>query len=309
MPLPIYFAPLQGYTDPIYRSIHQSLVGGVERYYAPFLRWERGGLRNKDRRDLQQCAPAIPQIIAANPDEFCHLCDAVQQAGHKHINLNMGCPFPMQTGAGRGSALLPHPDRVEALLQEMERRQGEATFSLKMRLGLEQPDEALALLPLINGSVVEQVIIHPRVGKQQYKGNPLHDAFSHFYQACTKPLIYNGDISTPQHITDLQSRYPRLSGVMIGRGLLSRPSLPREYALQEEWPLPRRLALALQMHSQLLEHVQRHLQGDSQQLARLRAFWEYQPDILPPKHFKRLMKCGTMRHYLSELSLCRPNPQ
>ena len=33
----IYFAPLEGLTDPIFRSLHHKYFPGVDRYYTPFL--------------------------------------------------------------------------------------------------------------------------------------------------------------------------------------------------------------------------------------------------------------------------------
>ena len=40
--LPIHFAPLQGYTEAIYRQAHARIFGGVESYYTPFVRVEHG---------------------------------------------------------------------------------------------------------------------------------------------------------------------------------------------------------------------------------------------------------------------------
>ena len=51
--LKVLFAPLQGYTTSIYRKAHAEIFGGVDAYYAPFLRIEYGKPREKDLRDLQ----------------------------------------------------------------------------------------------------------------------------------------------------------------------------------------------------------------------------------------------------------------
>ena len=51
--LKILFAPLQGYTTGIYRKAHAEIFGGVDAYYAPFLRIENGKPREKDLRDLE----------------------------------------------------------------------------------------------------------------------------------------------------------------------------------------------------------------------------------------------------------------
>ena len=46
-PYVIHFAPLQGYTDSVYREAHAQIFGGVETYYTPFVRLEKTGFRNK----------------------------------------------------------------------------------------------------------------------------------------------------------------------------------------------------------------------------------------------------------------------
>ena len=195
----IAFAPLQGYTDSAYRRAHHECVGGVDEYYTPFVRIEGGEVRKKDLRDTDPEAndgvPTVPQVIAKDGDEFARLCDALQEQGWGRIDLNMGCPFPMQVKAGRGSGLLQHPDHIEEIQREMLRRP-EVLFSVKMRLGQESMDEGLALMPIVNDMPLVHVTLHPRLGRQQYKGVADREAFSRFYELCRHPLVYNGDIAT-----------------------------------------------------------------------------------------------------------------
>lgn len=59
MNIPIHFAPLQGYTDDVYRRIHHELMGGIHTYYTPFLRMEGGGVRSRtcvisDRNSMRE---------------------------------------------------------------------------------------------------------------------------------------------------------------------------------------------------------------------------------------------------------------
>ena len=133
----VAFAPLQGYTDAVYRRAHWECVGGVDEYYTPFVRVEKGEIRKKDLRDTDPAAnesvPTVPQVIARDGEEFARLCNSLQGQGWRRIDLNMGCPFPMQVKAGRGCGLLQHPERVEEILKEMQRRP-EVSFSVKMRL-------------------------------------------------------------------------------------------------------------------------------------------------------------------------------
>lgn len=300
----LLFAPLQGYTHWLYRQSHHRIFGGVDEYYTPFLRLEHGGLRNKDLRDVDpennMDVPTIPQVIAANIDEFCRLCDHLQHEGWGRIDLNMGCPFPMQIHAGRGSALLAHPDRVEPILLEMQHRH-EVRFSLKMRLGLDSPDEALRLLPLLNESALSQITLHPRLGVQQYKGSVDSEHFSRFYELCHKPLIYNGDILSSQDISAILSAYPRLEGIMLGRGLLSRPWLAQEWKTGKSASDNQHLLQLLQVHFEMLRFAEQNLQGEAQMLSFLRSFWDYPSSLLPKKVLKRLIKCGNLKNYCEAL--------
>ena len=114
--IPIHFAPLQGHTDDVYRRIHHQLIGGIERYYTPFVRVEAGDIRSKDRRDIDpknnEGVPVVPQIIFKNLKEFLHLVDEMEALGYRAIDLNMGCPFPLQAKHGRGSGILAHTDVI-----------------------------------------------------------------------------------------------------------------------------------------------------------------------------------------------------
>lgn len=46
----------------------------------------------------------------------------------------------------------------------------EMKFSVKMRLGWEYYDEWRQVLPLLNAVPLTRIILHPRIGRQQYKG-------------------------------------------------------------------------------------------------------------------------------------------
>ena len=66
--LPIHFAPLQGYTEAIYRQAHARIFGGVESYYTPFIRVEHGEIRKKDMREItlenNRGVQLIPQLLS-----------------------------------------------------------------------------------------------------------------------------------------------------------------------------------------------------------------------------------------------------
>lgn len=307
----VLFAPLQGYTTGIYRKAHAEIFGGVDAYYAPFLRIENGKPREKDLRDLDgdtdsdKCnsvvhAKTVPQIIANSADEFKVLADAILQKGFTQIDFNMGCPFPMQVNRHRGSGLLGDTQAVQAIMGEIARQSATETarFSVKMRLGQSSPDEAFALLPILNDTPLTQITLHPRLGKQQYKGAIDIKSFEKFYSECRHPLVYNGDITSVSQICEMERRYPKLAGIMIGRGLLAQPSLAAEYKAGKANITGKEFTdKLLQMHEIIFEYACKTYQGDSQILSHIKSFWDYLEPSLPKKTFKKIKKAGKLNEY------------
>ena len=316
----VLFAPLQGYTTGIYRKVHAEIFGGVDAYYAPFLRIENGRPREKDLRDIDggcnlnagkhdsiadSCnlnagAKTVPQIIANSVNEFKILTDAILQKGFTEIDFNMGCPFPMQVSRHRGAGLLSDVQTVKAIMDEIAKLSAKDSikFSVKMRLGQNTPDEAFALLPILNDAPLAHITLHPRLGKQQYKGAIDFTAFRRFYEECRHPLVYNGDITSVGQIRKMESGYPKLAGIMIGRGLLTRPSLATEYKAATDIASEKDLlGKILKMHGRLYEHAHSTYQGDSQILSHIKNFWEYLEPSIPKKPFKKIKKAGNLDEY------------
>ena len=317
--LKILFAPLQGYTTGIYRKAHAEIFGGVDAYYAPFLRIENGKPREKDLRDLNSFdgnarernaregnAREIPQIIANSVDEFKILADSLIAKGYTEIDFNMGCPFPMQVNRHRGAGLLSDIQAVQAIMDEIKATP--VKFSVKMRLGQDSPDEAFALLPILNEAPLLQITLHPRLGKQQYKGAIDFKSFEKFYEECRHPLVYNGDITSVSQICEMERRYPKLAGVMIGRGMLARPSMAADYkelrdincADPQDF-----LSKLFQMHQIIFDHACKTYQGDSQILSHVQSFWEYLEPSIPKKIFKKIKKAGKLSEYQEAIMAMR----
>lgn len=297
----LHFAPLQGYTDDAYRRFHHQLMGGVATYTTPFLRVEGGGVRSKDLRDVapehNQGVPVVPQIIFKSMKEFEYLLDVLTTRGYTRIDLNMGCPFPLQAKHGRGCGVLAHLDVVQSLCQRIAEL-SHLQFSVKMRLGWESPDEWQPVLQLLNQVPLQHITLHPRLGTQQYKGQVDMDAFRAFSDSCRHPLVYNGDITALDDIRRLEEEFPHLAGLMIGRGLLARPTLALEYARGSELPWNERLSLLMRLHQLLHQHYEPIVNSEAQLHAKLRLMWEYMETELGKKPYKKIMKAGNLKNYL-----------
>lgn len=298
----IFFAPLQGYTDDVYRRVHYKLIGGVKNYYTPFVRVEVGAVRSKDQRDIapenNSGVPVVPQIIFNSRKEFEYLTDRVKSLGYKEIDLNMGCPFPLQARHGRGCGILAHPDIVSDIIEGIKEH-NDTIFSVKMRLGRDNSSECDKIIELLNNVQLKHITVHPRTGIQQYKGTVDYDAFERIYTQSRNPIIYNGDIVTLEDIKRIENKYPQIKGIMLGRALLGAPSLAVEYANDKQWSNSERIALMLKMHDALMAEYSRILKGDTQMLNKMRTFWEYSEALLGRKPYKKVMKSGNLKNYLA----------
>lgn len=305
--LPIHFAPLQGYTDAIYRSAHARIFGGVVSYYTPFVRLEHGDFRRKDVRELDadnnRGVNLTPQLIASTPEKILRILALFIEKGYKNVDINLGCPFPTLAKRHNGAGLLPYPDEVKALLMAAIEAHPEIQFSVKMRLGWEDANECMALLPLLNSLPLSHITMHPRLGKQQYKGEVDLEAFQRFYAECEKPLIYNGDLLTLDDIDTISNRFPRLGGLMIGRGLLANPALAIEY--QQGAPLSpkEKIEKIRLLHADVFSQYGNLLEGgDLQLLTKMRTFWEYLFPDGDRKAKKVIHKTSKLSNYQAAVS-------
>lgn len=284
-------APIQGLTEAVWRSVHFRMFGGAQgavEYFTPFIRIEKGEVRRRDLREFSSELNAgirlTPQIIFRDMDEWRQLVDTLYEAGASRIDMNLGCPFVPQVRKGRGAGLISRVEVMDQIAEALQSYTGSMEFSVKMRLGARDPSEALGLVDILNAMPLRHVIVHPRTATQQYRGELLIDEMEEFTSRLRHPVIFNGEISTPSDISALASGY---AGVMVGRGLLARPSLFAEYISGEEWDAYRREEAFLSLLSSI-SAILAELCGHKQLSDKMKPYWEYAPGSLD----KKLVKLG-----------------
>ena len=296
----IEFAPLQGYTDAIYRTMHNKVFGGINSYYSPFIRLEKGEVRQKDIKDIlpenNENINLVPQIIVNSNEEFLKLTESVSNLGYKRIDINMGCPFPLQTKKGRGAALLQNTNHLEDIVESINSI-NDIDFSIKMRLGMDSAEDAKGALEIINKAKLHHITIHPRIAKQQYKGEIDYQTFDYIYQNCLHPIIYNGDILSQEDIYNIINIYPKIEGVMIGRGLLAKPYLAMELNKTIRLSVSERLSMIMKLHDAIYDHYSSVMQGEHQLLLKMKTFWEYLDEEIGKKPYKAIKKSVNIKKY------------
>lgn len=275
----LYLAPLQGYTEFLFRNAYARHFDGIDMAIAPFIPSGLGvTIKLRRIRDLwkeyNELIPVDPQIIGKSAPEIVPVGKYLFDYGYDTLNINMGCPISTIRAKMRGSGILAYPEMVEMLLEKLF-NDLQNKISLKIRLGNESAEEVKELIPILNQFPLKELIIHPRVGTQMYEGNVDLDSFSWCVENAKAPIVYSGDIFDLATFRKMQARFPSISRWMIGRGLLYSPFLPEIIKRDDcSWvknEIPRFWDFHEDLESQILTYRDR----PKNQLNKLKEYWRY----------------------------------
>ncbi|MDA3878998.1 MAG: tRNA-dihydrouridine synthase family protein [Prolixibacteraceae bacterium] len=296
-------SPLQGYTDFRFRNAFQSYMGGIDVFYAPYIRLDgKQEIKNSTIRDIlpknNQGLILIPQIMTNNAEEFLFVAKQVQELGYDELNWNLGCPYPMVTKRGMGSGLLNNPPKIDEVLQKVN-TESDIKISVKMRLGYESNEEIFNVLPVLDKYPLQNIAIHPRIGKQLYKGALDLDTFEKCIQQTRHTLSYNGDITSVAKFHEMAERFPSINHWLIGRGLIADPFLPRMIKNNTTDYPENRIEIFRKFHDTLFNEYQQALSGPSHLLMKMVGYWKYFITAFPntPKGFKMFKKAKSIKAY------------
>lgn len=294
--------PFQGITDAPLRNVFKRHFGGIDKFYTPFF---TGIHKEEHAKNLQgeeidpRCNDVdtlTPQILSTDAEEILRFAKQCQQLGYKEINLNMGCPFPRVANKQRGCGLLPYPDKVETMLgrvfEEIDIR-----FSVKCRLGYFNPDEIDAIIPIFNRFPLSELIIHPRIGKQLYKGEADVERFHALIPYINAPLVYNGDIFSVDSFEHIREAVEPINQFMLGRGILTNPFLA-EQIKGNDVPDDK----TNRLHNYLIDLYEdrlRHAGGSPKVLGRMKELWSYLMNSFeePQVVWRKIKKINALKEY------------
>lgn len=301
----IYFAPLEGITNYIFRNTYNEIYGHIDKYFAPFISpSEKCPMTPKERRDV---APEnnngiclVPQILTCRSDCFIDAAKELLTMGYKEVNLNLGCPSGTVCAKGKGAGFLPETPALQKFLDDIySYAESEGVkISIKTRLGYYNPDEFYDLVEIFNAFPVSELIVHPRIRSDFYKGEPRKEYFAYALEHAKCPLVYNGNIYTGEDYNELTGLFGcSLDPVMSGRGLISDPSLAdklKGFTSETDYTKLRKL------HDTLYHEYQKVMSPDINVLYKMKDLWTYWQPLFgddKERDIKRLMKTKKYKDY------------
>lgn len=304
----IYFAPLEGITGHIYRNTYEKLYGHIDKYFAPFISpSEKYAMIPKEVKDLSpennEGIYLVPQILTSRSDLFINAVKELQNIGYKEINLNLGCPSGTVCSKGKGAGFLPETDALESFLEDIYNYadNNNIAISIKTRLGYYKPEEFYDLMEIFNKFPLHELIIHPRIRSDFYKGEPRTEYYAYAIEHSKSPLVYNGNIFSIGDYNNLCKKLgSNIDTVMLGRGLLSNPSLVDELKSGEPIVDYKRF---WELHDTLYHEYQKIMSPDINVLYKMKELWTYWRSTFDDvdRDIKHLLKAKKYAEYESIL--------
>ena len=298
----IYLAPLQGLTDWIFREAFYEHIGQFDKSFAPFIRVQNGEFYHPSQ--CNDILPAhntfqkpVPQFLGNDAVSFKRFEELCLEHQYTEVNINMGCPFIKVVSKGMGAGMLPHPDKVAGFLEQIFATT-KLAVSVKCRLGQNDVAEFEQLIPVFNDFPISEMIIHPRIAKQMYKGKVYYEAYSRYASMLKHPICYNGDILNIGDLEKIQALTPQVERFMIGRGILQHPFLLAQIKNQE-LTREEKVSKLRAFHISLIELCKQKYSGDLNLLRRFEEMWGYHAEGFEDgrKIFKQIKKCNTLVKY------------
>ena len=305
----IYFAPLEGITGYVFRNAYAKYYGGIDKYFTPFIAPHTKKLMDtREKRDIlpknNQGLYIVPQVLTNKAEDLIDLAKQLyEDYGYEEINLNLGCPSKTVTTKGKGSGFLEFPDQMEEFFDRYFKA-SDVKLSIKTRIGYWDVEEAERLFHLYERFPFEEIIIHPRLGSEMYKGTPHYDVFEQYLERTKHILCYNGDINSLESLRQLEQKWAKCDTFMLGRGLIARPGMLQMDAcgVNEETIsyLSKEERIRFQnFHDEILEGYDAYMCGDRNTLFKMKELWTWWAVMFSgqEKTLKKIKKVNDLQEY------------
>ena len=289
-------APLQGLTDYEFRNAYSKIFpNSFEMAVTPFISLTHGNNEASKKKykdilseDNKNNIKLIPQVLGNDEKGIIEVANGVYNLGYRELNINLGCSVKRITRKARGSVLMKDTEELERILN-IVCNESPCSISLKLRLGFESTDDIFRLIPIINSLPISSVIIHPRLGIEDFSSQLDLDSFEKAYSRIKTKVVYNGEIRTKEDFIKLKTSFPNINNWMIGRGVLYNPTLIEEIKSNEPTNRKKRIMI-----------LSNELISNSIRLNKLKEFWTYFSIGfgISPNNFKQLLESNSLEEFI-----------
>lgn len=229
---PIALAPMVGLSHSALRSLVRE-AGGVGLLFTEMLAARRLPHDNEKISPLlvrsEGESPLFYQIVTSSDQYVQAAVEKLHRLGAQGIDLNLGCPAPVQKKQGAGASLAEDRGQLTKVLQTL-RRSTELPVSVKIRLG-DSIDSvgSRSYCRFLQDQGVDLITIHARLNGEKFCRKPRWAVVGEIKDAVSVPIFANGGIFTVEDARKCLEM-SCADGLMIGRGAGENPNLCAEIA-------------------------------------------------------------------------------
>ncbi len=228
-------APMQEVTDlPFWRLLAR--YGGPDVYYTEYFR-----VTPTSRlvphilasiTDNPTGRPAVAQMIGNDIPHLVRTARELCRYPVAAVDLNLGCPAPVVYRKCAGGGLLREPRRVDAILGALRDALTDTPFTVKTRIGFDDPAVFDELLPVFARHGIDLLTVHGRTVREGYRSEVHYDFIARAVAALPCPVLANGNVYSAAKGRDVLAR-TGARGLMIGRGAIRNPWIFEQFRQAE----------------------------------------------------------------------------
>lgn len=313
----LYLAPMEELTGYVFRNTLNKHFGHVDKFFTPFISPDNRIMKTRSAEELlpanNEGLYVVPQLLTNDAEQFNDAAKLIAGMGYEEININFGCPSNTVAAKCKGSGILRAPELMDRFLDGVFNHPS-LRISVKTRVGYNDASDIDDVLSVLGKYPFCEVIVHPRLKKDLYKGKPRMELFETACEKLDANIVYNGDVYSVEDYERLCDEFANgtikggdgVTAIMIGRGAISNPGVFRQIRTGQAMTKDE----LYDFLSDLFDTYKEAL-GTGNAISKMKEVWSYVTRLIPDEKrradiFKMIVKSKGESQYKDAILVARP---
>ena len=313
----LYLAPMEELTGYVFRNTLNKHFGHVDKFFTPFISPDNRIMKTRSAEELtpsnNEGLYVVPQLLTNDAEQFNDAAKLIAGMGYEEININFGCPSNTVAAKCKGSGILRAPELMDRFLDGIFNGENRVTnsypdlqISVKTRVGYNDASDIDDVMRVLIRYPFSEVIVHPRLKKDLYKGKPRMELFETACDILDADIVYNGDVWTAEDFDRLSDKYAgKITAIMIGRGAISNPGIFRQIRTGQVMTTDELYDFLSDLYDTYKEAL-----GTGNAISKMKEVWSYVTRLIPDEKrradiFKMIVKSKGESQYKDAILVAR----
>ena len=293
--LPIFLAPMAGFTDAPFRNLVKEFgAGAVFTEMVSVMGLKYGNFKTKDLlrfTDIEH--PIFAQLFGNNAESFEYAAKIVADMGFDGIDINAGCSANDVIEEGSGAALLLNLNLLARIIDAVKKSVN-MTVSLKVRKGFYAGQNLLQeIIKIAENEGVDMLTIHGITAEEGFnRAKEDWTAIAEAVSISKVPVVANGGIRYEEDVKKMFEK-TKAPFVMVGRASIGRPWFIKSAKNVLEGKAKIALSNSEKMYI-IVRHIEKEIEfaGVGAGIANMKKFLPaYASGLKRASEFRRLVNC------------------